>query len=290
MNTARARSSTSSFRRSRFRAAAQFDRRGRAPGVRNGALNSARLAKPMSFENPEIPDGINVSEKHPLRDFASLLLAVVALSALLAAAAALGAGYLARHVPFRFETGARRPLSAFGTAGLGAAALSAADCRSAGGRRTVASGHANSSALLGTSRGQRVRHARRQRGRIPWSAGESAQRERGRHGARARDRAREASSSDRVSGTRHRDRRGARERFVFCRPFGCRRRHARRRFAHAAHVYAGPGERRGRDCARSPGGRYTGMRAAQPICSRRCKEWKPNRPRRYPRCCSLIRI
>jgi len=57
----------------------------------------------MSFENPEIPDGINVSEKHPLRDFASLLLAVVALSALLAAAAALGAGYLARHVPFRFE-------------------------------------------------------------------------------------------------------------------------------------------------------------------------------------------
>ena len=57
----------------------------------------------MQYENPELPDGINTSERNPLRDFFTLLLAIAALSALLAGALALTAGYVARHVPFSTE-------------------------------------------------------------------------------------------------------------------------------------------------------------------------------------------
>jgi predicted Zn-dependent protease len=57
----------------------------------------------VRFENPEIPEGINVSEKHPLRDFLSLSIAILALAALLAAAVGFGAGYLARYLPFSTE-------------------------------------------------------------------------------------------------------------------------------------------------------------------------------------------
>lgn len=57
----------------------------------------------MRFENPEIPDGINVSEKHPLRDFLSLSIAILVLAGLLAAAVGLGAGWLARFLPFSTE-------------------------------------------------------------------------------------------------------------------------------------------------------------------------------------------
>jgi Zn-dependent protease with chaperone function len=57
----------------------------------------------VQFENPQIPDGINVSEKHPLRDFLSLSAAIVALTVILAAAVGFGAGYLARHLPFSTE-------------------------------------------------------------------------------------------------------------------------------------------------------------------------------------------
>jgi predicted Zn-dependent protease len=57
----------------------------------------------VQFDNPEIPEGINVSEKHPLRDFFSLTAAIVVLTVLLAAAAGFGAGYLARYLPFSSE-------------------------------------------------------------------------------------------------------------------------------------------------------------------------------------------
>ena len=57
----------------------------------------------MQFDNPEIPEGINVSEKHPLRDFFSLAAAIVALTVLLTAMVGFGAGYLARYLPFSSE-------------------------------------------------------------------------------------------------------------------------------------------------------------------------------------------
>lgn len=57
----------------------------------------------MQFENPEIREGINVSEKHPLRDFLSLSIAILVLAALLTAAVGLGAGWLARFLPFSTE-------------------------------------------------------------------------------------------------------------------------------------------------------------------------------------------
>jgi predicted Zn-dependent protease len=57
----------------------------------------------VQFENPQIPEGINVSEKHALRDFFSLSFAIVALTVLLAAAVGLGAGYLSRYLPFSTE-------------------------------------------------------------------------------------------------------------------------------------------------------------------------------------------
>jgi predicted Zn-dependent protease len=57
----------------------------------------------VRFENPETRDGINVSEKHPLRDFLSLSIAILALAALLAAVVGFGAGWLARFLPFSTE-------------------------------------------------------------------------------------------------------------------------------------------------------------------------------------------
>jgi predicted Zn-dependent protease len=55
------------------------------------------------YENPEIPEGINVSREHPLKDFAILLLSVSGI--LLAAVLVLSeaAGYLVRYVPFAQE-------------------------------------------------------------------------------------------------------------------------------------------------------------------------------------------
>ena len=57
----------------------------------------------MKFENPKVPDGINVSPQHPLRDF------LVLAGALLAGIAALGillylvGGTIARNMPFAWE-------------------------------------------------------------------------------------------------------------------------------------------------------------------------------------------
>jgi Zn-dependent protease with chaperone function len=57
----------------------------------------------VQFDNSEIPEGINVSEKHPLRDFFSLAAAIVALTVLLTAMVGFGAGYLASYLPFSSE-------------------------------------------------------------------------------------------------------------------------------------------------------------------------------------------
>ncbi len=55
------------------------------------------------YENPQIPEGINVSPTHPLKDFALLVGGVSALILIAVLALSLLAGQLARHVPFEQE-------------------------------------------------------------------------------------------------------------------------------------------------------------------------------------------
>lgn len=55
------------------------------------------------YENPEIPEGINVTPEHPLKDFAILLLSVSGILVAAALALSLMAGYLVRYVPFAQE-------------------------------------------------------------------------------------------------------------------------------------------------------------------------------------------
>ena len=57
----------------------------------------------MKYENPRIPEGINVSPRHPLKEFASLSLQAVALLLVLTVAAVLLGGFLGRHMPFSWE-------------------------------------------------------------------------------------------------------------------------------------------------------------------------------------------
>jgi predicted Zn-dependent protease len=55
------------------------------------------------YENPEIPEGINVTPTHPLKEFALLLGGISALVVVVVLALALLAGYLVRFVPFAQE-------------------------------------------------------------------------------------------------------------------------------------------------------------------------------------------
>ena len=55
------------------------------------------------YENPEIPEGINVTAEHPLKDFAILLLAATGILIATVLALSLLAGYLVRYVPFAQE-------------------------------------------------------------------------------------------------------------------------------------------------------------------------------------------
>jgi len=59
----------------------------------------------LKYENPRIPEGINVSTRHPLKEFASLSLWAVGLLLVLALAAVLVGGFLGRHMPFSWEKG-----------------------------------------------------------------------------------------------------------------------------------------------------------------------------------------
>ena len=56
-----------------------------------------------TYENPQIPEGINVSPTHPLKDFALLLGGVSALIVVAVLALSFAAGYLVRFVPFKQE-------------------------------------------------------------------------------------------------------------------------------------------------------------------------------------------
>lgn len=60
------------------------------------------------YENPRLPEGINVSPTHPLKEFALLVAGISAALAVAALALSLLAGQLARYVPFAYEQGIAR--------------------------------------------------------------------------------------------------------------------------------------------------------------------------------------
>lgn len=57
----------------------------------------------MKFENPRLPDEINVSRSSPLADFLALALGIVVMAALATVVLYFAAGYLAARVPFGVE-------------------------------------------------------------------------------------------------------------------------------------------------------------------------------------------
>lgn len=57
----------------------------------------------MQYENPKIPEGINVSSEHPLKEFAQLLIGTVVVVTILVAGLALLAEKLVHYIPFEME-------------------------------------------------------------------------------------------------------------------------------------------------------------------------------------------
>jgi len=68
------------------------------------------------YDNPEIPEGINVSPTHPLKEFALLVGGISALVIVAVLVLSLLAGTLARHVPFAQEQALAESLSSHWTA------------------------------------------------------------------------------------------------------------------------------------------------------------------------------
>ena len=64
----------------------------------------------MEYENPQVPDEVNLPQSHPLVDFSWMLLAVAGVSAAVILLLALLADYLVSYVPFKLE---QRLVSAF---------------------------------------------------------------------------------------------------------------------------------------------------------------------------------
>lgn len=58
---------------------------------------------PPDYSNPQLPDGVNVSDTHPLADFARLLGGIAVVLAVAVLVLALAAGWLARFIPFESE-------------------------------------------------------------------------------------------------------------------------------------------------------------------------------------------
>ena len=57
----------------------------------------------MEYENPEIKENVNVSDEHPLKEFAQLVMGVVVITLIALAVLRFSAGYLVRFVPFSYE-------------------------------------------------------------------------------------------------------------------------------------------------------------------------------------------
>ena len=64
----------------------------------------------MSYENPKIPEGINVSKEHPLKEFAYLFVAAFGIVIILVVVLSLSAEYLAPYVPFESEVAMSKSL------------------------------------------------------------------------------------------------------------------------------------------------------------------------------------
>lgn len=64
----------------------------------------------MSYENPKIPEGINVSQENPLKEFLWLSIAAIGIVVLLVAILSLTAGFIAPYVPFETEKSLSQPL------------------------------------------------------------------------------------------------------------------------------------------------------------------------------------
>lgn len=58
----------------------------------------------MKYSNPDIPDEINAPKRSPVKSFFTLLLMAAALGGIVIAVFSFGAQYLARLIPFEFET------------------------------------------------------------------------------------------------------------------------------------------------------------------------------------------
>lgn len=57
----------------------------------------------MKYENPQVPEGINVTPEHPLKEFAQLVIGVLVTVVALVTLLALGAEQIARRIPFATE-------------------------------------------------------------------------------------------------------------------------------------------------------------------------------------------
>lgn len=57
----------------------------------------------MNYENPHIPEGINTTKEHPLKEFSILLIGSVVLIVTLSIVLAIGGGWLASKIPFSTE-------------------------------------------------------------------------------------------------------------------------------------------------------------------------------------------
>ena len=57
----------------------------------------------MKFENPELPEGVNVSHEHPLKEFSQLLLGVLVCVIVFLIVLHYSAQYLVKYIPFRYE-------------------------------------------------------------------------------------------------------------------------------------------------------------------------------------------
>lgn len=68
-------------------------------------------ARPLDYTNPKLPEGINTSPQHPLKEFAILSGGVLLLVAAVLAVLSLMADYLAQYIPFAYEDNISRALA-----------------------------------------------------------------------------------------------------------------------------------------------------------------------------------
>ena len=57
----------------------------------------------MEFKNPQIPEGINVSDEHPLKGLTQLVLSLVVVVVLIMVVLHYSVQYLVHYIPFEFE-------------------------------------------------------------------------------------------------------------------------------------------------------------------------------------------